>query len=162
MRNVSTIEILARRALQRPCGVECVEWAVGLLEQGRESKSVRVLAGMTPPLNHFEIADLRERVLFETQPPELQIEDPITEFVREIIQAALKSDLALHTAFALITDLAIELGYPSELQPFYNLFNAWDDLQYRAEQWYWNGATRENIDSLMREEARRFVAATSR
>lgn len=50
------------------------------------------------------------------------------------------------------------LEYPRELQAFYNLSFAWEDLQISEEQWYWAGAIRDNIDQIMREEAEAFVA----
>lgn len=52
-----TVEILARRRLDRECGQECVDWAIGMLEHGYgyDSKSLRALAGLTPPFHHFEM-----------------------------------------------------------------------------------------------------------
>ena len=53
---VSTTQILAKRALRRLCGEDCVEWAVGMLERGYDSRTLRIPAGTTPPFNHFELA----------------------------------------------------------------------------------------------------------
>jgi hypothetical protein len=157
MREVSTTEVLARRFLQRACGIECVQWAIGMLERGYDSKSLRVLAGLAAPLNHFEVAHLRERVLSEHQPSELALRDPVMAYVAELARRALEGKRSLRDVFEEVTGLAIELGYPRELQPFYNIHFAAEDLQHRGIQWYWSGATRENIVSLMREEAQRFV-----
>ena len=65
-------------------GEECVDWAASMLEQGYDSTSLRILAGLSPPLNHFEVAELRDRVLSEIRPPELEIEDSINAYVAEI------------------------------------------------------------------------------
>jgi hypothetical protein len=159
MTEVSTTEILARRSLRRSCGSECVEWAIGMLENNYDSKSLRILAGLAPPLNHFELAELRDRALAEIDPPELQIDDPVVAYLGELAKSALEGRRSLRDVFAEITDLAIELGYPRELQPFYNLHFAAEDLQHRDFQYYWKGATRENIVSIMREEAEKFIAA---
>jgi hypothetical protein len=158
MHPLTTIQILARRARELACGMECVDWAIGLVEQGYDSPSLRMLSGLSPPLNHFEVADLRERVLADLSPPELQLSDPVTEYVRELVVSAVAEERPMFRTFHQVAQLAIELGYPRELQAFYNLSFAWEDLQISEEQWYWNGATRGNIDQIMREEAERFVA----
>ncbi len=44
---------------------ECVAWAVSELVAGRDSPSLRVLAGEGPPFNQFEMASLVDRVLGE-------------------------------------------------------------------------------------------------
>ena len=58
-----------------------------------------------------------------------------------------------------VADLAIELGYPSDLEPFSSLHFAAEDLLQAEMQWYWPDATRENIDQIVREEAQRFVSS---
>jgi hypothetical protein len=155
---VSTVEILMRKMLGRACGQECVTWAIGMLEQGYESPSLPILAGLTPPLNHFEVAQLRDRALQEIRPAELKIDDPINAYVAEIAFDAIYDIGSLREVFARVTQLAIELGYPADLQPFYNLHFAADDLRHSDVQWYWEGANRENIEQLMLQEAQRFVA----
>jgi hypothetical protein len=155
---VTTTQILARRARELTCGIECVDWAIGLIEQGYDSRSLRILSGLSAPLNHFEIADLRERVLADLSPPELQVSDPVTAYVRELVATAVAEERPMFRTFHQVAQLAIELGYPRELQAFYNLSFAWEDLQVSEEQWYWDGATRGNIDHIMREEAEAFVA----
>lgn len=155
---VSTTQILARRHRELACGSECIEWAIGLLEEGCDSPSLRILSGLTPPLNHFEIAELRERVLADLSPPELSIADPVAAYVRQFVSTAITDDRPMATTFRQVAQLAIELEYPRELQVFYNLYFAWEDLQQSDEQWYWDGADRANIDRIMREEAAAFIA----
>jgi hypothetical protein len=152
------MHILAMRALRRSCGEESVQWAISLLERGLDSRSLRILAGMTPPLNHFELSDLRDRVLEELSPRELNEADPVTAYVREIVVEALDNRQSLSEVFREVSEFSIALGYPTELRSFYLLRFAWEDLQDREVQWYWPGATRENIDDIMLGEAQRFVA----
>ncbi len=159
MPTVTTTEILARRALQRASGQECVDWAIGMLEQGHSSRNLLMLAGLTPPLNHFEVSELRDRALAETNPSELSVGDPLRAFVAELLAGALRGERPVLEVVARIKDLSIELGYPRELGDFYLLYLAWEDLQHSDRQWYWDGATRENIEQLIREHAEKFVAA---
>ena len=146
------------RALQRSCGRECVDWAVGLLEHGYDSRSLRILAVQDEPFNHFELAALRDRVLSELSLPELDNADPVTSYVREVLAGVLSDRKQLGSVFREVSELAIQLGYPSELQPFYLLRFAWEDLQEQEMQWYWPGADRGNIEDIMMGEANRFLA----
>ncbi|HET7433790.1 MAG TPA: hypothetical protein VFN10_03655 [Thermoanaerobaculia bacterium] len=144
--------------LDHACGTECIAWAIQMLENGYDSHTLRILAGLTTPLNHFEICALRDRVLEELQPPELAIEDPVSAHVAELVFEAIRDPSAVQKVFARVAQVAIELDYPDNLMPFYKLHFAADDLLHAEEQWYWDGATRENIDEIMLQEAQRFVA----
>ena len=53
--------------------------------------------------------------------------------------------------------LCIDTDYASELQDFYLLYFAWDDLKTSNEQWYWPGATRANIATIALEVLTKFV-----
>ena len=155
--SVSTTEVLAGRALGRTAGQECIDWAIGMLERGFESRSLLMLAGLSPPLNSFETSELRDHALEELQPPELAIDDPVTAFAAEMVREGLANQRSLPDVFAQVTRLAIALGYPSTLMPFYLLHFACEDLRCSEVQWYWKDATRENIGRIMEEEARRFL-----
>jgi len=61
----TTAHMLAERFQQTTCGRQCVDWAIGLLEQGRDGHCLTMLAGMTPSFHHFEVAQMRNRVLLE-------------------------------------------------------------------------------------------------
>ena len=154
----TTVEILARKMLERRCGQECVDWAIGMLERGHDSRSVEILAGLVPPLSHFEVCALRDRVLEETRPPELAIDDPINAYVAEVVSDAVYDFGAIRHAFALVAALANELGYPADLQPFSALDSAFEMLRYQEHPREWPGATRDNIEEIMVLEARRFIA----
>lgn len=154
----TTTEILMRRMLEWTCGQQCVDWAVGMLERGYASRSLLLLAGLASPLNHFEVRALRDRALEEIRPPELAIDDPINAYVADTLAESLWEIGALRGALVRVAQLAIELGYPDDLQPLFNLHCAFEDLARFNEQWSWHAATRENIDELMLREARRFIA----
>jgi len=48
-----------------------------------------------------------------------------------------------------LKDICIELDYEKYLYDFFSLYFAKDDLSYSENQWYWNGATRENIEKTI-------------
>lgn len=154
----TTTEILARRMLERECGQECVDWAIGMLERGYDSTALRVLAGLTPPFSHYEVCSLRDRALGETRAAELAIEDPINAWVAEIAYESTHDTGGLRVIFGRVAHLAMELGHPADLEPFFLLHFAAEDLIGSEMQWYWPGATKDNIDEIMVQEAQRFIA----
>ncbi|MBV9495969.1 MAG: hypothetical protein JOZ54_17105 [Acidobacteria bacterium] len=156
--SVSTLEILMHRATQRSCGQECVDWAAGMIERGLESTSLLILAGMTSPFHSVQMSRLRDCALDEICAPELAIADPVSAYVAELLTSALHDPASLRTAFAKVTKLAIELGYPDALWPFYKLHQAATELEQFGDQVYWPGATAANIDEVLRKEARGFLA----
>jgi hypothetical protein len=52
--------------------------------------------------------------------------------------------------------------YPHDLYDFYLLYFAYSDLQDASVQWYWEGATRDNILAIIGERAAAFVGANGR
>jgi len=59
----STIALLGRANLKHAREEEYVEWATHMLEEGHETPSLCILAGLEPLLNHFEIQDYFKRSL---------------------------------------------------------------------------------------------------
>ena len=150
--DVSTTRILAMKALERRCGQECVDWAIGLLEQGASTRSLGMLAGMMPPFNPFEMADLRDRVLEQLGIAELRREEAVVAYARELAADALADRRGPYELLHELSELCVAEGYLRELYNCYLLSNAWEDLLARGIQWYWTGATLDNIESLARYE----------
>jgi hypothetical protein len=155
--SVSTERILAEKALQKTCGQQCIDWAVGMLERGQESHYLLRLAAMTPPYNHFEIADLRDRTLCDLGIAEMGPSEAVLSYARELLRTALADRENIADAIAEVAQLCITSNYQNELFDFYLMHDAYEDLQTQGVQWYWEGATTENINALMRDRAQQFV-----
>lgn len=154
---VTTVRILAEKALQRQCGQECIDWAIGLLEKGRDGDNVERLAGMLPPFNHFQLAALRDQTLREQGKQDVDVSIAIREFAAEHLSRALSGDLDLIEAIDAVKNLCVTHDYDKSLHDFYLLYWAYSDLSDGPCQWYWPDATRDNIDSLIRQTAERFL-----
>ena len=63
----------------------------------------------------------------------------------------LNGDTDTFEVLDLLKDLCIELDYESYLYDFYSLYFAKDDLSYSDNQWYWTGADKNNIDTIIRD-----------
>jgi hypothetical protein len=154
----TTDEILLRRALGESCGQECVDWAMSTLERGTGGPDIAILATLSPPLNHFEVASIRDRALAEIGAPHLSLPELADRVAAQLLREALDGTLSLIEALEQVKDLAVATDYPKHLYPFYLLYFAHVDLATSEVQWYWPGATRQNISSLTREHAQAFLA----
>src|SRR3954466_5732055 len=116
---------------------------------------------MTQPFNHFEIASLRDRALNELGVRERPRSLAVEAYVAELALESLSGDKDLFQFLKELTDLCIAEGYADELYDFYRLYNAWWDLRARGgPQYYWPGATLENIEQLARERLTAFAVGS--
>ena len=156
----STTQILAERALDMECGQACVEWAAGLLEAGFDSLNVAMLAGMTPPLNHFEVARRRDQVLADLGIADVSKSDAVRAWAAEQLRQAWTGGSAgRRTALRKVSALCVSNNYLDELYDLYLLDCAWDDLDELGHSLHWPGATAETIEDLVEE---RISALTER
>jgi hypothetical protein len=160
MRKVSTAQILAEKSLGTTSVSACVEWAVGMLEEGYVGDNLQQLAGQLPPFNYFEIVALRERTLIEQNVAELDKSDAVIAYACELACRLLDDDMRIHEDLAPLHRLCIENDYDDRLMPFYLLYYAWEDLQSSDVQWYWDGATKRNINRIIRKVAQDFLDET--
>jgi hypothetical protein len=148
----TTNEVLARRALGRSIDQRFVDWAIGLLEAGADTPHLQVLAGSTPPFNYFEM-----RQIFDVVVHELGLQVPaealsaVRLYASERVGAVLTGAAAASELLAELHDYCIDLDYPRDLYNFYLPHNAWMDLQTQTVQWYWPGADRKNIASVVED-----------
>lgn len=145
----TTSRILADKALMRTCGQECVDWAFAMLEQSHDDESLCVLACMSPPYNHFEMAELRDKALFSLNLGDIQRPEALRMYAKETMKAALTAGKDLGAALSILRDLYYEGDSLLELQDFYLLYYAYMDLQDSEDQHYWQAATRDNIDEIV-------------
>lgn len=155
---VSSRKILAWKALNHMCGQECVDWAIGQIEAGKTDRSLLLLAGMSAPFNHFEMAAMRDRALDELGLESISRSDALRVCAAEIAADAAAGRTDLLAALRELSRICIDENYAPELYDFYLLYYAWDDLLTSHEQWYLRGATHANIETLAREALVKFAA----
>jgi hypothetical protein len=90
---VTTAHILADKALDQPCGQTCVDWAISMLEEGRDGHYLTRLVGMFPPYNHFELTELRDLTLREQGFGELDRSAAVLAFAAERLRLALAGEI---------------------------------------------------------------------
>jgi hypothetical protein len=145
----STIEIIASKVLNHNIDKKWIDWAVNMLSSGIDFENLSILAGESEPYNQFYLQSLTDKILVELQIDISDKETIINNYISYLIKKALKGNLDHFKVLRILKDLCIELNYPSYLSDFYSLFFAKDDLLYSEHQWYWEGATKENIDNII-------------
>ena len=157
MPNVSTACIQTRRVIQATCGQECIDWAISLLEAGHDSHYLRLLIGMSPPFNHFEVANYRDGLLDALGVNSIDPETCVSNYCAELMQSVLNKERDVFETVKEIAGLCLQCGYQHDIFCFYSLWCAYEDLQVSEMQWYWEEATLENIESIILAEMNRYV-----
>ena len=120
-----------------------------MLVAGFDTEHLAILAGEHEPFNQFQMQDLTDKVLSELQLDCSNIERTIKNYVCYLIGKSLDGELDNFKVLNILKDLCVELDYANYLYEFYLLYFTKDDLLHSRDQWYWNGATRENIDQII-------------
>ncbi len=145
----STAEILAFKALNRDIDKSWIDWAVDMLMAGFDTENLAILASEFEPCNQFQLQDLTSKVLDELRLDYSDKDQTIKNYACYLIDKSLDGELANFKVLDILKDICIELDYEKYLYDFYSLYFAKEDLSYSENQWYWDGATRENIDEII-------------
>lgn len=157
MIQLSTRTILAYRALHRKVNEQWIEWAVSMLEQGFDAYHLRIFAGESPPFNQFELLELADKTFEELGLEWSNTEGIISNYATELLEEMLEGRKRVEDVLNVLKNICIELDHAPYLFDFYLLYFAWQDLSSSEMQWYWPGANRSNITSLINDYARRWI-----
>lgn len=145
-----------------------VDWAISELIDGLDSPHLRILAGLSEPLDSLEVDRIFRYALKELdfQVPNLQV--CRWQYVRFLVQKVLEAD-----SFATfptetfpmdilweLYDIEQSLQSCSSLWHWSSIYYAWEGLLDGTSQYYLTGATHENILELTKLEAAQFLKET--
>ncbi len=159
---VTGVAIRAWRALGRPPTPSWVEWAVQELEEGRDGSNLRILAGLSEPFDYFDTIRFVDGALAEAGLDPLEQVEAISAYSWELVSSLAEQPSLTTEALSQLAGLCVDTGYPKSLMPFYLLHFARQDLLAGEDQHYWNGADASNIDGIVQNEARAWLAERSR
>lgn len=149
---LSTYKILMNKAFNHDIDESWIDWAMEMTEAGFQSVTLYILAGTTRPYNQFELQELTDNVLRDLHLNFDNKDKVIRNYVYFIITSTTnKPDNYLMTLREL-KDICISLDMEKDYMVFYLLYFAKDDLVESENQWYWDGATRENIDDIIKKQ----------
>jgi hypothetical protein len=147
----STAEILAFKVLNRNINEKWVNWAIDMIMADIETENLIILAGESKPYNQFELQRLADKIFTELNIDLSDKDQIIKNYTCYLIDQALLGTMLYHNVLDILKDLCIELDYEHYLYDFYKLYFAKEDLKYSDLQWYWDKATKENIDTIIKD-----------
>ena len=147
----STVEILAFKVLNRTINVAWVDWALDMMTVGFDTEHLRILAGEREPFNQFQMQDLTNKVLDELHLNYSDKDKAINNYVCYLIDKALSDETQTLNVLNSLKNLCIELDYKKSLYDFYLLYFTKLDLLDSENQWYWEGADKNNIDKIIKD-----------
>ena len=147
-----TCKMLVERALKVDQAEDWIDWAIEMLLAGFDTEHLRILAGLLPPFNRFELNVFVDKTLQELKLDNQHEDDLTYGYVYYLILQALDKQKSFKSVLSEIRSLCIYRGHDQNLMPFYLLYYALDDLETDTVQWYWNGANRENISDIIKGE----------
>ena len=154
---LSTYKILKQKALNADIDESCVDWAMEMMEAGYEADSLYQLAGASKPYNQFELQDLTGKVLKDLQLDYSGKRKVLKEYICFLITSNVEKPENYYKILRELRDIYYELDMDREYQDLALLYWAKDDLLHVNYQHYWEGANRENIDRIIKEQFQLFV-----
>jgi len=145
----STAEVLAFKVLNRDVDKVWVDWAFDMLMAGFDTEHLRILAGENEPFNQFQMQELADKVLAELQLDYSDKDQTIKNYACYLIDKSLDGELDNFKVLKILKDICTELDFEPYLYDFFSLYFAKDDLLHSDNQWYWDGATKDNIEQII-------------
>ncbi|MHA4896237.1 hypothetical protein ACXZ1K_15905 [Pedobacter sp. PWIIR3] len=145
----STAQVLAYKILNRVTDKVWIDWAYEMLIAGYDTEHLLILAGMSMPLEHFEMQKLTSKVFSELDLDYSDTDRVLTKYASYLASESLNNDLAPMIVLSELKNIYLELDHCKPLQDFYLLFYAKVDLLDSEDQWYINGVDRSNIDATI-------------
>ncbi len=149
---LSTYKILKEKAFQSDINESWIDWAIEMMEAGYESINLYELAGTTRPYNQFELQDLTTKIFKDLNLDYSDKTKALKNYVYFLITSNLDKPENYYRTLREFRDIYYELNMDSEYQDLALLYWAKDDLLYADYQHYWEGANKENIDAIIKEQ----------
>jgi hypothetical protein len=135
-----------------------VDWALSLLKNGNQTPNVLMLASFGEPIDAFEIRPYIVAVLTDLGLAEIVGDEAVIAVIRYYATEILM-DRRLRDNLRTLSKLYMQY-YENDfkLNAFYLLENAWYNLEGHYDDYYYGGATLENIESLIKKEVANWLA----
>ena len=149
---LSTYKILKDKAFNADIDESWIDWAIEMMEAGYEADSLYQLAGTLKPYNQFELQALATQVLKDLQLDYSDKRKALKNYAYFLITSNIDKRENYDKVLREFRDIYYELDMDIEFQDLALLYWAKDDLLYADYQHYWEGANRENIDTIIKDK----------
>jgi len=153
-----TTRLYARRALDTALREEYVAWAIEMLEAGRNSRNLRMLAGLGPPLSSSEVEDHFQKAIreLEIDPPEAR--SAIDDYACDIANRTLNGSISPYMCASELDEICHRLDYPKPYLGWVELAEIGGDLRAEIPNWLATMSPKK-FEKEVLKEAREFIAA---
>jgi hypothetical protein len=155
---LSTYKILKEKAFNSDINESWIDWAIEMMETGYESINLYELAGTTRPYNQFELKELTNQVFKDLNLDYSDKTKTLKNYVYFLLTSNVDKPDKYNKVLREFRDIYYELDAAAEYQDLALLYWAKDDLIYSEVQHYWDGADRTNIDKIISETFRQYIA----
>lgn len=151
-----TYKVVAYQAVPNFIWDEAVDWALDMIELGFDTESLLILAGLTKPLNYFETVSYLNAAISELGLQFRSGDEGIISYSSFYVNQIAQS-IRIRENLGKLSEFVPQVDYPSSIYDFYSLYWAWDDLDDVDMQWYYDGATLDNIEQLAVAKANQWM-----
>ncbi len=149
---LSTYKILKEKAFNSDINESWIDWAIEMMEAGYESVDLYELAGTRRPYNQFELQDLTTKVFKDFNLDYSDKTQTLKNYVHILLTSNIDKPEKYDKVLREFRDIYYELDMDILYQDLALLYWAKDGLNYAEYQHYWEGANRENIDSIIKKQ----------
>lgn len=152
-----TYKMVAYPDLENINGDECIQWAIEMLQFGYETPSLLIVAGLPKSSDQLEIRNYLKAALSELGLAEKTGEDATISYSAYHLNR-IAAGQEVKRNLGMIYEFCLVRNYDKVIYDFYLLYHAWQDFDYGSTyQYYWSGATENNIEHLVVDRAKRWV-----
>lgn len=138
-----------------------VDWAIDLIERGIETDNVLMLASFSKPVDSVEIRPYVSAVLADLDMGEREGDEAFLELIHYYLKHIL-NDNSIRGYLTKLDDLYFEKDCFNNddkygLASFYLLYHGWEELEDVGTNYYFEGADLNNIEDIIKEQARIWI-----
>lgn len=145
----STYKVLINRVYPYESVDVWKDWALEMMEAGFETEHLIQLAGLSVDVNHFQLEEIIKNALKELSLDAMPEEEIVYGYVYYLVEQALNAKMSTKVVLGILRDLCRDRDYEKELFNFYALSYAKQELEEAGEQFYWEGANNDNINTII-------------
>ncbi|GAB2616303.1 hypothetical protein GCM10027035_10870 [Emticicia sediminis] len=152
-----TYKIVAISDLPQSNINECIDWAIEMLILGYETPSLLILAGLSKPVNFFELNDYLQTTLKELNIQSKNGDEAILSYCSFYIKK-ISDGIDIEENLKEVYVFCLNNDYEDLVFDFYLLYWALDDIKHGEEfTHYWNDANRYNIRNIIIDTAKTWI-----
>ncbi|XLS27660.1 hypothetical protein ACJD0Z_10675 [Flavobacteriaceae bacterium M23B6Z8] len=133
-----------------------VDWAIELIREGKETDNVLMLASFSEPIERHEISPYISAVLNDFGLEELEFDDALIAQTHFLLTKILRNE-AIRENLQSLSQVCINNDYDKRIMDFYLLYHGWWELEDIGANYYYDGADLNNIESILKLEAKIWI-----